>query len=170
MNPMDTSNRINLGLLLASILSCVISVWAARKANRHQKASSVAAERSASAAERSEQHANTLVGIEQRRDIDVAIGAQKARLRAQLENEGTAMRPVRLIRIYNDGNAAARNIRLAIHGHPSIGEKLEASTVIAAGGSFRLYLSARGNPPNGKAVLEWDDETEQRGYSEQTLG
>jgi hypothetical protein len=175
---METSNRINLGILAATLLvggvSAGVAVWAARRALAEQRRATGAADRSARAAEAAARATEKVAEIEGQRHTDEAIQSQSACLAARVDEKHGRMKVTHSVIIANAGEAAARNIAMTVAGVPineiqGIARKLQPNDVIGPHSQLRLDMSFGSPRPTGLARLEWDDGTAVRQSAETTL-
>jgi hypothetical protein len=165
---LDTSNWINLGIFVITGLVGLLSWYGARKAAREarteQRRANDAADRSATAAQRS-------VEIELKRDADSAIEARRARLRVERKRVQGSRREMNFMSIINGGSAAASNIQLELNGTPYsewqaiMGTKMDADLKIGAFSHFDIKVPAHDGRAKFpfKIVMAWDDDSGMRG-------
>jgi hypothetical protein len=169
---MDTSNQINLGILILTGVGCALTIYWARKANNAQLRANTAADRSAAAAEQSVRLQHEALAIEKQRQSDEAMEAQRASLRAEIVRKNItvsgAPRTEHCITITNDSRyAIACNVRYFANGKP-LSEYRECRTavpegeVIHPGGKVELLLKSGGSDALSspfKLRLVWDDDS-----------
>jgi hypothetical protein len=177
MAELDTSNWINLGILvvtgLAGILAWLGSRSAAREARQDQEAANAAADRSASAAEEANKIQARMVEIEEQRHQQAALDEKKAVLIARLDrawhSSGRLVNHWELV-VSNRGAATARNLAIKLKDKPFEAIKSPCSPsraceiVIGPGAEIKRPLpgDAEFRPPF-ECELSWDDDSGIRG-------
>jgi len=173
--PMDWSNWINLGLLLATGLVGILTWYGASRSAREaldaQNQANVAAARSAAAAEDAAKYQHRMMEIENQRHEESAIDAKRAILHAKITTK-PAFRFNRsesdtFLTIVNSGKSTAKNLKVTINQKPmnEYGEcatKLPTDATIGPNGhiDFMLiyFLSGELHPPFNVS-LTWDDDS-----------
>jgi hypothetical protein len=173
----DTSNWINLGILvmtgLVGLLSWLGSRNAAKEAREDQKVANAAADRSASAAEDANKIQARMIEIEDQRHQKAVTEAKKAVLVARLDRtskpDGRPVNHWDLV-VSNHGAATARNLEVEIAGKPfGIPESASSCSsmreiLIDRGGEVKWPLPGdREFRPPFECKLEWDDDSGVRG-------
>jgi len=169
MTELDTSNVINLGILvvtgLVGILTWLGSRRSAREARRDQEAANAAATRSADAAEEANKIQMRIVRLEEQTRQQADMDAKKASLVGTLERSSQFGSLCDLV-VSNQGAAPARNLRIKLGGKPidvrgsAAQSPSDCADVIGPGAQIRCLLqqspSVRRPLP---CELSWDDES-----------
>ena len=180
LDEFNTSNLINLGILLVTALVGILT-WlgsrnAAREAQRDQKAANAAADRSASAAEEANRIQTRIVAIEEERQRQTALNEKKALLLARRDPSSKFASMWDLV-VCNQGAATARNLVVTLAGKPfdmvdsGGASSPKCRSVIAPGGQMRHLLVSGGTEirPPFECDLSWDDDSGIRGSWKSTL-
>lgn len=140
---MELSNWINLGILLVTALVGIL-VWlatrnSAREAHAYQREANAAAVRSASAAEEATKLQRRMVEIENLRQTDAALDANRASLHAEITTRQAIRaggpRQEQHLAVVNSGQACATHLQIRINNKP-IGEYSEIQTPLAEDASI----------------------------------
>lgn len=167
---MDTSNYINLGLLIVTLIVGLFSIWisskAARDARDNQQRANDAAERAAECQMRTTQ-------IEQARYDKSILDAKRALLHAELgwvpEQMGGVETKQNYIAVVNSGQATATSLQTLINGKAiaTLREfaQLPADVTVGPRGYVRIPYDPFGDMQAPFAVeLEWTDMSDERGH------
>lgn len=142
---------------LVSFASVVVAVIALRKSNRTQK---------------------RLLEIEEQREQDRVSETRKARLVAEIVREEFPLSPSSkrtFLEIENLGQSEAREIDVALDNgpataHPTMLRRTEEIRHVGPQSSFRYTLAPDNATPLPKnVVIEWSDDSGERGRYESTL-